>query len=689
MQPSVIIKSKTIDEAIQTALTILHASVDEVEIAIVKSPSKHLFGLRKQLAEVKVTKVSDPHPPVNQAINQFKDLDEAEMKAIIKDVVDPKAEGSRTPPFEHTQQKHLKEQSGIWIQDGVVHVQATPPLYPILIIGKNVKVSINGKPVHSKQVVTTNDTIDVQIVDEIIPPQYSIKLLEGNMKALLTLTPGKKIHRKLLDTKPSEELTIEAVENIISFNDLTFNQLLVDLQELQVSEGIDYQAITRAVASLEDTETIIAAGVEPVQGKNGELMVLYDNAIFNSVKVQHNKVDYREQNQIANVKAGQIIAKVIPPQEGKPGKDLFGQIVHPNPVLPVDLRPSKHIVVKNDEIIAQDSGRPSIQRRGRLVKIDIVQEWIHYGDLTIDTGNIHFNGDVRIKGDVMDSMTIEAEGVVVVEGTVTKANVQSAESVQIGKNVFSSKINVGKANHVIGELLLLLQSIIEQLDKIDRALQQLLIVSQITDDTIPNGQLNYLIRLLTERKYNGIRDMIQLFYQKIKMNLDLLDDDWLKVATNLNNQFIILSNENMNKLSSFHQMIDHTKEVYEIYCVPPEPKSKLSLPYAINSELYCSGNIFVTGKGSYHSQIQAGNNVKISGVCRGGEIVAGRNVTLEEAGSDIGVKTFIRVPVDGSILIRHVHAGTVIQIGNRIHTFAVEEMNIKARMNDNGMIEIR
>ncbi|MFX3675312.1 MAG: hypothetical protein ACE3JQ_12830 [Paenisporosarcina sp.] len=53
------------------------------------------------------------------------------------------------------------------------------------------------------------------------------------------------------------------------------------------------------------------------------------------------------------------------------------------------------------------------------------------------------------------------------------------------------------------------------------------------------------------------------------------------------------------------------------------------------------------------------------------------------------MKTIIRVPLDGMIHIQHVHPGTFIQIGNRIHTFAVEEFNINASKGQDGMISIR
>jgi hypothetical protein len=55
MQPSITIKSETVEEAVKTALSILGAQMDEVSIAVLSTPSKGIFGRTKQFAEVTIT----------------------------------------------------------------------------------------------------------------------------------------------------------------------------------------------------------------------------------------------------------------------------------------------------------------------------------------------------------------------------------------------------------------------------------------------------------------------------------------------------------------------------------------------------------------------------------------------------------------------------------------------------------
>lgn len=698
MQPSVTMKSETIEEAIKSALAILQASMDEVEIAILQNPSKTLFGLRKQLAEVKVTKISRTpdvsiieEMSMDPAVATDSHKDFLNFEKLIDSIqLDEKDTPTFTTPKSDTEsgtRNSIDEQTtGVWIESGKVIVNASPTKYPILSAEKNVEVLVNGRKVNSKQIVSEQDQIEVRLKDEVIPTQFSIELHERDMKALLRIIPGKKITRTLADTTPEISLCIEAHEEMVPFNELTTAQIMYYIKDMNITEGIDYPAITSAVESLDKIEMVIAKGIAPLEGQNGEITILYNNEIFNSVKEQK-KVDFREMNQIVDVEEGQILAKILPPVQGRPGKDVFGNPIHPKPVHSVDVRASKNVFIKNDEIIARASGRPTIERRGRLVKVDIAKELVHHGDLTIDTGNIRFQGDVRVKGDVTDSMVVEASGKITIEGTLTKANIQSSQSAHIANNVFSSRISVGKANILIAELILLLKGILTNLDQMHIALQQLLFVNKQTEETISPEHLNHLIRLLTEKKYTSNHELIHLFYQKIMKNHMLLDNDWMDVGNRLHQQFIVLTSG--NNTSSFTKLIEEVRNVYELYCIPPDPKSNLAIPYAINSTLYCSGNIYVSGQGTYHCQIQAGNDVRISGVCRGGEIVAGNNVWLEETGSEVGVKTIIRVPINGVINMQHVHPGTLIQIGNRIHTFAVEEFNINAKIGEDGMISIR
>jgi cytoskeletal protein CcmA (bactofilin family) len=75
------------------------------------------------------------------------------------------------------------------------------------------------------------------------------------------------------------------------------------------------------------------------------------------------------------------------------------------------------------------------------------------GDVNPETGNINFNGDVHIKGSVMDNLKVIADGDIIVSGNVLQANLIAKGSIDIAGNIISSKITAGTA--VINNLCIL------------------------------------------------------------------------------------------------------------------------------------------------------------------------------------------------------------------------------------------
>ncbi len=77
MRGSIIIKGKTKKEAIQKALSILQAELNEVDIQVLTPEGKSIFGLLKKEAVVKVSRM-DLSPPESN-----KGFTEDEMNKIL------------------------------------------------------------------------------------------------------------------------------------------------------------------------------------------------------------------------------------------------------------------------------------------------------------------------------------------------------------------------------------------------------------------------------------------------------------------------------------------------------------------------------------------------------------------------------------------------------------------------------
>ena len=703
--PSITIKADTIEEAVQTALTIMNCTIDEVAIDVLSSPRSSLFGLRKQLAEVTVSKKAPASPPdpsvqVEQAspvqpkpepkqnMEELMDIFLSDEVSASLDTLKEDMEDSKPFPSPVINGEDLP--FGVWIDAGIVYVNEHERKYPVISPGRNVKLMVNGIEVKDRLAVSRRDHVKVSISDDVTSTHFTIHLIEQNTVAMLIVIPGKRVKRTIQDAPLSDYLSIEVQEETIYFNDLKRDHIFLKLQALGIERRINESALQEALTTVTKKEIIVAKGIPPQQGKDGDIEVFLED-IFEEETVplnENERVDFRETHKILNVEEGTVIAKRVPAVKGIPGQDLFGNVIPPKDVYEVIIRTGKNTTIKDDEVVAISAGRPTIEWRGKLVKVDVIQEFIHNGDVGMESGNIYFHGDVRITGDVLESMKVEAAGRIYVKGTITKANLQSGQSIHVSDNVFSSTLSVGRENFVISELVQQLKVILKYADNMFIAINQLMVVPSLSTNDLSSAELNHLLRLLFEKKYTDFRDIVQNFVTNVRTNSQIVDEEWVNLSERLYQAFIVLSHRPLQNIADYEVLTEEIRHIYESHRVPPEPKSLLCVPYAINSSLYCSGNIIVNGHGVYHSLLKAGNDITVSGVCRGGEIHAGRNVTLDEVGSEVGVKTVITVPADGVIRIGYAHPNTNIQIGNRLHAFASSANLIMAKLDADGNLQI-
>lgn len=683
MGKSVTVKAETIEEAVQLALSITELKLEEVRIEVLSNPRKNLFGLRKTLAEVNVTQIIES--PSATKKTQDRDLAIEQYLDRLVPTEGADREWNDTLTLDGLSSA-ISKVAGARISNEKIDIQFSGNKYPIVVPGSNVNFSINGKQIKQQSIISPEDKVEVTVSDGLIPPHFEIQLIEHDMLAMIIFTPGKKVKRTLRDTEFEQILHIEADEDIEYYNGLDPQVIVEHLKSLGIQKGLLFPAIKKVTEVIKPFETIVAKGIPPIEGLDGDLEMHIDYQEKTPGELE--KVDFHEVNLIVSVEAGQVIATYIPPVQGTPGSSLLGKAIPVKKANDIILRLGVNATQVNNDIVALISGKPSVDWRNKLVKIDVNHEFHHQGEVNMASGNIRFEGNVSVKGNIHPSMFVGATGTISIGGSVTKATIHAMKSTVVKGNVFSSTISVGKQEFIIAELTAQLQGIIDYLERIQAAIHQVLLIRGEISEGLCSAELNHLIRLLLEKKYSAFQDLNRDFIQKVKNHSLQLPVEWTEMAAKLYEVFITSENKELEDMVSFEVLIVEVKTLVELYSEKPAPKLFLAVPYAINSVLYSNGNIEVTSKGLYHSSVTAGHDITVHGVCRGGEIIAANKITLKNTGSVNVVKTVIRTGEKGDITIGYAHAGTEVHVGTRSYTFTTSRMGVFARLDNEGVLLI-
>lgn len=216
------------------------------------------------------------------------------------------------------------------------------------------------------------------------------------------------------------------------------------LQALLTERGVVTGILTDVVAQTAanpqySVPILVAAALEPVAGVPGRVQYHFPRSREARPQLLPNgSVDYKQLGLIHNVRAGDVLCTKIPATPGTPGMDVTGQPIAPKQAAEAVLPVGKNTSISQDGLCLLAATDGQVDQVNRSVCVQNVFEVSENVDLS--TGNIHFLGNVVVKGNVFSGFEVNAEGNVTVkgclEGGVIKAggNVVIQEGVN-GKNV--------------------------------------------------------------------------------------------------------------------------------------------------------------------------------------------------------------------------------------------------------------
>ncbi len=223
---------------------------------------------------------------------------------------------------------------------------------------------------------------------------------------------------------PSNKGKLMTAEDIVS--DLSFRKVTVGLKQDEIQKFLQDRHYC--------TNYIMAKGVPPINGKDARIEYFFNtNHNLKPKKNEDGTVNYHELNTISRVEKGQALAKLHKEVIGKPGKDVFGGEIQGRQAKTLKLEFGNNITLSEDmtEIYSGVTGHASLVN-GKVFVEDVFEV---PADVDTSTGNIVYDGNVTVKGNIKSGFSVTAKGDIVIEGVVEAAFLSAGGQIIVKRGI--------------------------------------------------------------------------------------------------------------------------------------------------------------------------------------------------------------------------------------------------------------
>lgn len=193
------------------------------------------------------------------------------------------------------------------------------------------------------------------------------------------------------------------------------------------------------------TDYILAKATPPQQGRDAEITYHFNRDL--TLKPKRNEdgsVDFHQLDMISHCNKNQLLATLTPMDQGKPGIDVCGVIMRPNKVNNRILRHGNKIYVSDDGLRMYSSVDGHVSLVDNRVFVSDTYE-VH-ADVDASTGDIEYEGNVVVKGNVITGFSVRAKGDIEVNGVVEGAYIEAGGQIVLKRGMQGMNKGILKAN---------------------------------------------------------------------------------------------------------------------------------------------------------------------------------------------------------------------------------------------------
>ena len=230
----------------------------------------------------------------------------------------------------------------------------------------------------------------------------------------------------------SEDKMLAVLEAYAPVHQIDEQEVRQHIEAEGVVAGVDSEAVRAFVDDCTKKEGMIRApvakGRKAENGKDGEIRWAYERE-QDEHPTEHDRIDWYEQSDLISVAKDALIAEVLRPTEGRDGVNVFGEALEGKDGKPATLNAGPNVRVSDDGARFSAAASGMLVIKGKSVRVDPVYKV--KGDVDFETGNIDFDGQVVIGGNVLDLFRVNATGDISIKGCVEAATLESQGNITI------------------------------------------------------------------------------------------------------------------------------------------------------------------------------------------------------------------------------------------------------------------
>lgn len=218
--------------------------------------------------------------------------------------------------------------------------------------------------------------------------------------------------------------------------------LLETLEEFGVTHGIIEETVTRLCNGDYDKKPMaIARGSLPKKGRDGWYEYFFQTEVSRKPKIKEDgSVDYHDLDTYTVVKEGDVLAVYHDAEEGDDGFAVDGSAIKGKKGIEQELLKGTGFNISEDRHTYTAAMEGMVDLHGSVLN---VIKHLEVKEVTLATGNVNFDGSVRVRGNVENGAVVKATGDVVVDG-----NVGGAEIISDGIVTLNRGMNAGRRGKV-------------------------------------------------------------------------------------------------------------------------------------------------------------------------------------------------------------------------------------------------